>query len=144
MPADPTTLNIQASSGSLKRLTVSEDIVCQGNTEVGGKVSITGTITVDGEMSLSAGLDARGTRIANARLENASIDGVIHGDVDFDGAVRFSVLKKKEVATGAALILVGDHGEVRTATGLELDEQEGVLVVERISGHEVCFSRFKG
>lgn len=143
MPADPTALNIQASSGSLKTLTISEELVCKGDTEIGGKVSITGTVAVEGEVSLSQGLDARGTRIANARLENTSIDGVVHGDVDFDGAVRFSGLNQKEVAAGA-LVLLGDDGEVRAATGLGLDEQEGVLVVERVSGHEVCANRLAG
>lgn len=137
MPADPTALNIQASSGSLKSLTVSEELICQGNANIGGEVSITGAVTVEGEVNLSAGLDARGSRVANARLENASFDGAVHGDVDFDGAVRFSALKKKDVATGA-LVLVGDDGEVRASAGLELDEKEGILVVERVSGHEVC------
>lgn len=143
MPAEPTSLNIRASSGSLKRLVVSEEFACRGDTEIGGKVSIKGAVIVEGEVSLSAGLDAQGTAIANARLENTSIDGVVHGDVDFGGAVRFSVLKKREVAAGT-LVLVGDDGELRPATGLELDEKEGVLVVERVSGHEVCFDRFTG
>lgn len=143
MAAEPTSLNIQASSGSLKRLTVSDGFFCRGDTEIGGEVSISGAVAVEGEVSLSAGLNARGTAIANARLENTSIDGVVHGDVDFDGAVRFSALKKQEVAAGT-LVLVGDDGEVRAATGLELDEQEGVLVVERVSGHEVCVDRFTG
>lgn len=135
-PADPATLNIQASSASLKSLIVSEDMTCRGNTGIGGNVSIAGAVTADGEVKLSAGLDAQGTKVSNARLESASFEGTVLGDVDFDGAVSFGVLKKKGTAPGTILV-VGDDGELSAANGLTFDKTDGTLIVEQISGHEV-------
>lgn len=135
-PADPATLNIQASSAAVKSLIVSEGLTCRGDTEIGGKTSIAGSVMVEGEVRLSAGLDAQGTRVSHARLESARFEGSVLGDVDFDGAVSFGALKKEGTAPGAVLV-VGDDGELSAANGLKLDEMEGILVVGKISGHEV-------
>lgn len=135
-PADPATLNIQASSASLKSLMVSGDLTCHGDTEIDGKVSVAGAITAEGEVILSAGLDARGTKVSNARLESARFEGTVLGDVDFDGVVSFGALKKKGTVPGTIIVLGGD-GELSVANGLELDITEGALVVEKVSGHEV-------
>lgn len=137
-PADPATLNIQASSASVKSLVVSEDLTCRGDTEIDGKVFIAGALKAGGEVRLSAGLDAQGTKVSNARLESATFEGTVLGDVDFDGAVSFSALKKKGTVPGTILVMGGD-GELSVANGLELDETDGVLVVGKISGHEVSF-----
>lgn len=137
-PADPEKLKIEALSASVKSLVVSEDLTCRGNTEIGGKVSIAGAVLAEGEVKLSAGLDAQGTKVANARLESARFEGTVLGDVDFEGAVRFGALRKKGTAPGTILVVGGD-GELSVSGGLELDETEGVLVVEKVSGHEVRF-----
>lgn len=134
--ADPATLNIQASSASVKSLVVSEGLTCRGDTEIEGKVSIAGAVTVEGEVKLSAGLDAQGTKVSNARLESARFEGTVIGDVEFDGAISFGALKKKGTVPGT-LLVVGDDGQLNVAKGLELDEMERVLVVEKVSGHEV-------
>ena len=134
-PADPATLNIQASAASVKSLTVSEGLTCHGDTEISGKASIAGAFTVEGEVKLSAGLDAQGTKVSNARLESARFIGTVLGDVDFDGSVSFGALKKG-VAAGT-LLVVGDDGELSVADGLEFDETDRTLLVEKISGHEV-------
>lgn len=135
-PADPATLDIQALSASVKSMTVSKDLACRGDAEINGKLSITGAVTAEGEVELSAGLDAHGTKIANARLESARFEGTVMGDVDFGGAVSFGALRKRGTVPGTVLV-AGDDGEMRVAKGLELDEMEGVLVVEKVSGHEV-------
>lgn len=135
-PADPATLNIQASSASVKSLTVSEGLTCRGDTEISGKASIAGAVTAEGEVKLSAGLDAQGTKVSNARLENVRFKGAVLGDVEFDGAVSFGALKKKGTAPGA-LLVAGEDGELSVAKGLELDETDGILIVDKVSGHEV-------
>lgn len=135
-PAEPADLVVQASSASVNNLVVAKELSCGGDAKIDGKVSIKGNVDVDGEVRLSAGLDARGTRVANARLENARFEGVVTGDVGFDGTISFSALRKKGREAGT-LVMVGEEGELRAAGGLELDEEERVLILEKVSGHEV-------
>lgn len=135
-PADPANLSIKASSASIAHLTSVEQLTCQGHVEINGEAFIAGGVSIDGEVGLSAGLDARGTGVKNARLQNATFEGAISGDVDVDGRVKIGTLKKKKKGA-QAVVVVGDEGELRAAEGMEFNDEEGVFVTEMISGHKV-------
>lgn len=134
-PADPATLSIKASSASIAHLTSVKQLTCQGHVEINGGVFIAEGVSIDGEVGLSAGLDARGTGVKNARLQNATFEGAISGDVDIDGRVKIGALKKKQGAR--AVVVVGDEGELRVAEGVGFNDEEGVFITETISGHKV-------
>lgn len=136
-PANPASLSIKATSASVANVEVSERLVCRGNAEISGHLSIAGDVSVDGEVKLAAGLDAGGARVANARLTSVSFEGVVKGDMGVEGAVRIGALKREKGGTAGGVVVVGDGGELRVATGLELEEEGGVLHVQKISGHEV-------
>ncbi|CAM9201060.1 unnamed protein product [Hapterophycus canaliculatus] len=136
-PADPAVLSVKASSASVARLEVSNGLDCLGDAEIGGSLSIAGAVSVDGKMKLAAGLDVGGGRIVNARLQSVSFEGAVEGHVDFEGPIRIGALKRGKGRTAGGVVVVGDGGELRVATGLELQEEKGLLLVQKVSGHEV-------
>ncbi|CAM9302579.1 unnamed protein product [Ectocarpus fasciculatus] len=135
-PADPATLSIKASSASIAHLTSVEQLTCQGHVEINGEAFIAGGVSIDGEVGLSAGLDARGTGVINARLKNATFEGAVAGDVDIDGRVKIGALKTKKQGA-RPVVVVGDGGELTAAEGLGFNDEEGIFVTEQISGHKV-------
>lgn len=132
-PADPMTLSLDASSASISGAVTSNELSCRGSAEIGGDVSIAGGATVKGEVELGGGMDARGTRIANAYLENVGFKGPVDGDVVFDGGIGVGALKND----GGGIVAAGASGELAVVPGVKYDRDTAVLVVGKISGHEV-------
>lgn len=110
-------------------------------------------------------MDARGTRISNAVLENVSIRGRVVGDVGIEGGLKVGALTAPNAggrrsgmhgfagvagddsgrgdwnegkgSGRARIVAAGPGGELGVARGVEFDDEEGVFVVGKISGHEV-------
>ena len=96
-----------------------------------------GGVSIAGVAEFSGGMDARGTRVKNARLENATFEGVVGGDVvELAGGVRVGALKN---AGGGGMVMVAaaESGELKVAAGLSFDDEKGVFMPGKVSGHEV-------
>lgn len=102
-------------------------------------MSVAGDVTIHkGDLKLGqGGIDARGSRISNAHLEDARFVGTVKGDVVVDGGVQIGGLKGE--GGGGRIVVVGSEGKLKDASGLRFDEEEGVFVAKKISGHEVSF-----
>lgn len=137
-PADPATLSLAASSVTAYGPLDADQLHCRGAAEVEGKMSVAGDVAIHkGELKLGeGGMDARDSPIRNAYLENTGFVGAVKGDVVVEGGVQVGGLKGEG---DGRVVVVGPGGKLKYARGVKFDEEEGVFVVGKMSGHEVSF-----
>lgn len=135
-PADPATLSLAASSVTAYGPLDADQLSCRGAAEIEGKLSVAGDVTIHkGELKLGeGGMDARDSRIRNAYLEDTGFVGAVKGDVVVDGGVQVGGLKGEGEGR---VVVVGSGGKLKDAPGVKFDEEAGVFVVGKMSGHEV-------
>ena len=132
-PVNPADLNVRASSATITGAVISDQLTCKGPAEMGGEVFVAGDVTVRGKVILGAGMNAGGATIANVQLEGVKFRGAVAGDVGLDGSLTIDALKTE----GGGMVAVGPRGTLMTARGVTYDEDGGVLVVKKLSGHKV-------
>lgn len=99
-----------------------------------------GGVSIAGVAEFSRGIDAQGNRIKNARLENVTFEGVVGGDVvELAGGVRVGALKNAG-GGGVVVVAAAESGELKVAAGLSFDDENGVFMPGKVSGHEVSES----
>ena len=93
-----------------------------------------GGVSISGMAECRGGIDAQGTIIKNATLENTRFEGVIGGDMEIAGEVRIGALKE---AGGGMVVAVQGSGELKVVAGMGFSEEQGVFMPGKVSGHEV-------
>lgn len=139
VPTDPASLSLNAASATISGPIISDEISCLGSATVEGQLAVTGGVTVGGSLTFDKdGVNARGSRIANAQLENVTFQGSVQGVVGFAGGVTIGTLQRNGDRGGALRVLAtGSDGELMTMPGVEFMEEDEVLVVKSLSGHKV-------
>lgn len=171
-PANPTSLALAGASLSVSGPVDAVELRCSGVANVGGNMAVGGGVTIAGELELGGGMDARGNHITNVYLDNAGFRGAVLGDVAVEGGVKIEGLalgkerrrgggfemsddggieKVERGQRGRAdgsgrerMVAVGVGGDLRVARGVEFDEEEGVIILDKLSGHKVSFVKPEG
>lgn len=140
-PADPATLSLRAASALIAGPSSSDELNCRGAADIGGTLSVAGGVSIAGVAEFSGGIDAQGTPIKNARLENAVFEGIVGGDVvELAGGVKVGALKNAPGGGRMVVVVATESGELKVVAGLGFDEEKGVFMPGKVSGHEASES----
>ena len=127
-------LSLHAASAVIAGPSSSGGLTCRGAADIGGTLAVAGGVSISGVAEFSGGIDAQGTRIKNAQLKNAIFEGVVGGDMELAGGLRVGALKN---AGGGMVVAAAESGELKVTKRLGFDEEKGVFMPGKVSGHEV-------
>lgn len=163
-PADPGSLRLDAVSLTASGAVGSGELHCRGGADVDGSLSVGGDASIGGKLELGGSLDVRGNRVTNAYLTGATFHDAVNGDLEVGGGLRVGDIASAAFASGrgsttagpsshnrgdtmtdgpplsdgrARILVASPRGDLNVAKRLEYIEDEGVLFVNKLSGHEV-------